>query len=406
MTVNKNLLNARVIRADGTKTFINKLNANGYGTDAKGKQIPVRRLILSGKSLREIEAPMGKDEHAIVDGIAVKLSNRMRKGDWTLDSIRPDFSRLVYIDPETGKPTDKPAKKAKGVKATRERDNDTRSKKDRKAEQSNLKDDLDFIQSDKVDRKALLIQKLDATLADANTKARRELLADAFGMSWKELKAAGGAGVVKQLGRKAVQAIVDKLTATVSKDEFIKQMPQDLKRLIQSGSLTLNKTQITNLLSSMGLDTEFYSIAMQALLGNLELRVRPSVDETEKPAKAAKVKSAKSVAKYLSEEKAAKRIRLMKHELQLPSPRKLDKMTDIIRSVKTTIASQLGIQRKEVKRGLLAYNAKGVELMFVGVESDAVVFVDKKGAATVVPFGKLDKLNLTSKPVSELDAKV
>ena len=406
---NANLLNARVRRLDGTTTFINKVNANGYSTDAKGPQIPVKRIVLAGKTLKEIEQPYAKTEHVLIDGITVKLNKRqqkdLRNGEIDVDTIKPDFGNLVYIDPETGKPAVKTAKVKGGVKATRERNKDKRTKKERKAEVAASKDEIDMLPSDKVDRKAELAGIIDATIADANTKDRRKMLSEAFDMDWKDVKKHGGAGVIKHMGRKAAQSAMNKLNATVTQDTFIKQMPIALKRLIQDGALTLNKAQIERVLSALDLDVKFYDVAMQTLLGNLKLSLDKSIENPKVKEKKAKRKLA--VPTYASEKEQTKRVRKMTIKLIKPPKKEMAAAKAHIKESKAIIAKKLGIAPADVKRGLLCYKPNGVELMFVACDMTGPVFIEKDGSECVMAHANVaHTFNLTLGPKSELDAAV
>lgn len=417
---NKILLNARVRRLDGTVTFINKVNANGYSTDAKGPQIPVKRLVVAGKTLKEIESPFSKEEHVIVQGVSVKLNKRQQRelADGSLDvkSLNPDFGKLVFIDPETGKATDGKAVKSKakakdkdgvkaGVKATRQRNKDTRTKKERKAEVAASNDELDMLPSDKIDRKAELAGIIDATVADATTKERRKLLSEAFDMDWKDVKKHGGKGVIKHLGRKAAQSAVNKLNATVTQDAFIKQMPVALKRLIQDGTLTLNRAQIERVLSALDLDVKFYNIAMQTLLGNLKLSLDQSVAEPKAGKKVKKAKKAK--ATYASEKEQKRRVKKMKHSLIAPPKKMLKEAKAHMKAAKAAIAQKLGISSKEVQRGLLVYRANGDELMFVACDMTGPVFIGNDGEVAVIAYANVETaFDFTLSKTSELDATV
>ncbi|EBY9527433.1 hypothetical protein D5P86_00435 [Salmonella enterica subsp. enterica serovar Infantis] len=406
---NAKLLNARVRRLDGTITFINKVNANGYSTDAKGPQIPVKRIVLAGKTLKEIEAPFAKAEHVLIDGITVKLNKRqqkdLRNDEIDVDTIKPDFGSLVYIDPETGKPAVKTAKVKSGVKATRERNKDKRTKKERKAEVKASNDTLDMLPSAKVDRKAEMIQTLDATIADANSKERRKLLSETFDMDWKDIKKHGGAGVMKHLGRKAVKTALDRLSATVTGDAYIKQMPTELKRLIQDGVLTLNKKQIERVLDVFGLDAQFYATAVQTLLGNMKLVLDKTVYERPAKTKQKKVKAGKPT--YASEKEDKRRVKKMTYKLLAPTKSHLKEAKAQAKATKAVIAKKLGIDPKEVKRGLLVYKPNGVELMFVACDQTGPVFIDKDGNESMSRHDHVaSTFDYTLTKTSELDAAV
>ncbi|UAW96470.1 hypothetical protein MPK64_gp326 [Erwinia phage pEa_SNUABM_16] len=412
---NKILLNARVRRTDGTITYINKVNANGYSTDAKGPQIPVKRIVFAGKTLKEIEQPFAKGEYVIVQGVAVKLNKRQQRelADGTLDekALRPEFGRLVIIDPETGKATDgkkvkpKADKKDGGLKATRKHSGDTSTKKERKAEKANLKDDLDFIQSDKIDRKAELVKLLDGSIADANTKERRKQLSEAFDMDWKDLKKHGGKGVVKHLGRKAAQSAVDRLSATLTQDAFIKQMPTELKRLIQDRRLVLNKRQIEAVLSALGLDVKFYAIAMQTLLGNLSLAVDDTAVNPKAGKKAKKRKPAKP--EYASDKEIKRRIKKMKVSLIMPPKSEIKTAKAHLKQAKAILADKLGISAKDIKRGLIVHHKNGVDYMFVACDLRGPIFIDKDGDPSVYTYANLEStFDFTLAKSSELDEAV
>ncbi|AWY08581.1 hypothetical protein HOT49_gp326 [Erwinia phage vB_EamM_Alexandra] len=414
---NKILLNARVRRLDGTITYINKINANGYSTDAKGPQIPVKRIVFAGKSLKEIEQPFEKGEFVIVQGVAVKLNKRQQRelAEGTLDekALRPEFGRLAFIDRDDGKATDgkkvkpKAVKKDSGLKATRKQNGDTRTKKERKAEAAAADDSLDMIKSTPIDRKAELANVIDATIEDATTKERRKLLSESFDMDWKDVKKHGGKGVVKHMGRKAAQAAVNKLSATVTQDAFIKQMPAALKRLIQDGTLTLNKAQIERVLSALDLDVRFYSIAMQTLLGNLKLSLERAADEPKAVKKVKKQKVRQGKPTYASEKDQKRRIKKMSCALLAPSKKDLKELKSKIKAAKATIAKKLGLKDDEVKRGLIVYRPNGVELMFVACDLVGPVFIEKDGDRVQFNYahvGSTFDLRLTEP--SELDATV
>lgn len=466
---NAKLLNARVRRLDGTITFINKVNANGYSTDAKGPQIPVKRIVLAGKTLKEIESPYAKAEHVLIDGITVKLNKRqqkdLRNDEIDVDTIKPDFSSLVYIDPETGKPATAKAPKAKkaakpkaGLKATRERNeskgpslaqqvdaviadaNSVAKRADaakafgmlwkdlkvakgvdvvkalgrshvRKAlkaldtEAADLTESVDMLPSDKVDRKAEMIQTLDATIAEADSKERRKLLSETFDMDWKDIKKHGGAGVMKHLGRKAVKTAMDRLSATVTGDAYIKQMPTELKRLIQDGVLTLNKKQIERVLDVFGLDTQFYATAVQTLLGNMKLVLDKTV--YERPAKQKQKKAKAGKPTYASEKEDKRRVKKMTYKLLAPTKAHLKEAKAQAKATKAVIAKKLGIDPKEVKRGLLVYKPNGVELMFVACDQTGPVFIDKDGNESMNRHDHVaSTFDYTLTKTSELDAAV
>lgn len=407
---NKILLNARVRRTDGTITYINKVNANGYSTDAKGPQIPVKRIVFAGKTLKEIEAPFAKGEYVIVQGVAVKLNKSQQRelANGTLDekALRPDFGRLAIIDPETGKATDgKKVKPKAGVKATRERNKDKRTKKERKAEVKASNDELDILPSAKVDRKAEMIQTLDATIADADSKERRKLLSETFDMDWKDIKKHGGAGVMKHLGRKAVKTAMDRLSATVAGDAYIKQMPTELKRLIQDGVLTLNKKQIERVLDVFGLDAQFYATAVQTLLGSMKLVLDKT--EYERPAKTKQKKVKAGKPTYASEKEDKRRVKKMTYKLLAPTKSHLKEAKAQAKATKAVIAKKLGIDPKDVKRGLLVYKPNGVELMFVACDQTGPVFIDKDGNESMNRHDHVaSTFDYTLTKTSELDAVV
>lgn len=466
---NANLLNARVRRLDGTVTYINKVNGNGYSTDAKGPQIPVKRIVLAGKTLKEIESPFAKTEHVLIDGITVKLNKRQQKdlsnNEIDLDTIKPDFSSLVYIDPETGKPAtakapkaEKAAKPKAGLKATRERNeakgpslaqqvdaviadaNSVAKRADvakafgmlwkdlkvakgvdvvkalgrshvRKAlkaldtEAADLKAGVDLLPSDKVDRKAELAHTIDATIADADTQDRRKLLSEAFDMDWKDVKKHCGKGVIKHMGRKAAQSAVNRLREGVKQDTFIKQMPIALKRLIQDGNLTLNKAQIERVLGALDLDVQFYDVAMQTLLGNLKLSLDKSIENPKVKEKKAKHKLA--VPTYASEKEQTKRVRKMTIKLIKPPKKEMEAARAHMKESKAVIAKKLGIKPADVKRGLICYKPNGVELMFVACDMTGPVFIEKDGSECVMAHANVaHTFNLTLGPKSELDAAV
>ncbi|QZE57529.1 hypothetical protein MPK71_gp320 [Erwinia phage pEa_SNUABM_1] len=466
---NANLLNARVRRLDGTVTYINKVNGNGYSTNAKGPQIPVKRIVLAGKTLKEIESPLAKTEHVLIDGITVKLNKRqqkdLRNDEIDVDTIKPDFSSLVYIDPETGKPAAAKAPKAAkadkpkaGLKATRERNeakgpslanqvdaviagaNSVAKRADaakafgmlwkdlkvakgvdvvkalgrsyvRKAlkaldtEAADLTESVDMLPSDKVDRKAELAHTIDATIADADTQDRRKMLSEAFDMDWKDVKKHGGKGVIKHMGRKAAQSAVNRLREGVKQDTFIKQMPIALKRLIQDGNLTLNKAQIERVLGALDLDVKFYDVAMQTLLGNLKLSLDKSIENPKVKEKKAKHKLA--VPTYASEKEQSKRVRKMTIKLIKPPKKEMEAARAHMKESKAVIAKKLGIKSSDVKRGLICYKPNGVELMFVACDMTGPVFIEKDGSECVMAHANVaHTFNLTLGPKSELDAAV
>lgn len=415
---NKILLNARVRRLDGTITHINKVNANGYSTDAKGPQIPVKRIVFAGKTLKEIEAPFEKGEYVILQGVAVKLNKRQQRelADKTLDekALRPDFGRLAFIDRDDDKATDgkkvkpKAAKKESGLKATRKQNGDTRTKKERKAEAAAAAESLDTIRSTPVDRKGELIATIDATIEDATSKERRRLLSESFDMDWKDIKKHGGKGVVKHLGRKAAQSAVSKMRATVTQDAFIKQMPAELKRLIQDRRLVLNKRQIEAVLSALGLDVKFYNIAMQTLLGNLSLAVDDTLADDKADKKVKKLKKHKaSKPQYLSEKDQQRRMKKMKVKLLAPTEKGMKKAKAKLKQAKVTLADKLGISPKEIKRGLIAYRPNGVDYMFVASDARGPIFIDKDGDPCVYTYENLEStFDFRLTQPSELDATV
>lgn len=416
-TSNKTLLNARVRRADGTITYINKVNANGYSTDSKGPQIPVKRIVFAGKSLKEIAEPFAKGEYVIVQGVAVKLNKRQQRelADGSLDekALRPDFGRLTIIDPETGAVADgkkvkpKADKKTTGVKAARKRGGDTSTKKERRAAKSEMKDELDMIQSDKIDRKAELVKLLDGSIAGAKTKERRKQLSEAFGMDWKDIKKQGGKGVVKHLGRKDAQSAVDKLSASMAQDAFVKQMPTALKRLLQDGCLTLNRSQIERVLSALDLDVKFYAVATNTLLGNLKLSLDNSINNPKSRPRVKKSKNVFAKASFLSEKEQKRRIKKMKTKLLAPDKKSMREARAHLKAAQNIMADKLNIAPKDIKRGLVVYDKNGTDFMFVASDISGPVFIDKDGVASVYTYSQLEEhFNLTLNPSAELDAAV
>lgn len=461
---NNALLNARIRRLDGTVTYINKVNANGYSTAAKGPQIPVKRVVFAGKMLKEIEAPFGKGEHVLVQGVTVKLNKRQQRelAENTLDlkALRPDFGRVVFIDPLTGKATD--GKKPKGVAATREHNNEPKVTavslasavdeiiagattvakradaakafgmlwKDLKAskgvdvvkalgrkhvrkaiesldtERNELKQSVDVLPDMKAEHKTGLIDVIDETINDATTSSRRKALSEAFDMDWKDVKTHGGVGVVKHMGRKAAQAAVDKLSATLTNEAFIKHMPMELKRLIQDRRLVLNKAQIEKVLGAFGLDTKYYAVAMQTLLGNLSFSLDTTTTapkpERRSPARA---KTAKPV--YASEKEQARRTKKMKGKLIAPPKAELKAAKAHQRAAKAIIAERLGLTPNDVKRGLIVYDTNGSDLMFLACDYAGPMFVTKDGDMLPFAYSSLESdFKLTLTKTSELDAVV
>lgn len=477
---NKILLNARVRRLDGTVTYINKVNANGYSTDAKGPQIPVKRIVVAGKSLKEIEAPFEKGEHVIVQGVAVKLNKSQQRafaaGELKEKDLRPDFGGITFVNRDDGKATDGKKAKAKApkadadVKATKSRKAESKAKpnslvaqvdaviadatnitkradaakafgmlwKDVKAEggegvvaalgkktvrralkaldaaKSELAESVDTIDERKTPKNTL-IDRLDAAIAEATTKARRKLLSEAFDMDWKDIKKHGGAGIVKHAGKKSAQRITDKMDVSVSNETFIKQMPTELKRLIQGESIKLNQAQIEKLVAMFGLDTKYYAIAVQTFLGNLSLvsEARPVIEgKVERPVIEGKVEKKKKKAKagkpeYASEKEEKRRLKKLKATLIAPSKKEMKAAKKHQKQAKAEIADALGITAKEVKRGLIVYRPDGTDLMFIACDATGPVFVDKAGEAMLIAYANVaSSCNFTLKPTSELDAAV
>ncbi|QYW05336.1 hypothetical protein pEaSNUABM21_00322 [Erwinia phage pEa_SNUABM_21] len=416
---NKTLLNARVRLSTGTTTFINKINANGYGIDAKGPQISVKRLVIAGKMLKELAEPLPQGEYVVLNGVTVKLNKRQQRelAEKTLDTkaLLPDLSKLTYVDPQTGKVTDAKVKQPKAgakasLKATREHNKEPkRSRKQHKAETNDLKDSLDIIDERK-SPKASLIERLDAAIAEAKTKARRKLLAETFDMDWADIKKHGGAGIVKQHGRKNAQKFIDRQTVQVDSTTFIKQMPAPLKRLIQDTELRLNQKQIEQVLGALGLDTQFYAVAVQELLGKLKLSIGGRVIEGEVVRKENTPKPKRFVhaeARYADKKEAKRRVSKMKYALLIPPTKGLPALRIHQAEAKQSLAVLLHLKPGNIKRGLLAYDNKGREYMYVACDMTGPVFIDKDSNELAFTYANLiDNFKLKAQPVSELDVAV
>lgn len=413
---NKKLLNARVRLSTGTTTFINKINANGYGVDVKGPQIAVKRLVIAGKMLKELPAPLAKGEHVIVQGIAVKLNKRQQRelADNTLDlkALVPDFSALTYVDPKTGKVAKaetQPKAKA-GVKATRALNKEPkRSRKERTAEKNELKDSLDIIDERK-SPKASLADRIDAVIEQATTKRLHKMLSEAFDMDWADIKKHGGAGVVKHHGRKNAQKLIDKQTVQHDSASFIKQMPPALKRLIQDTELRLNQKQIEQVLGALGLDTQFYAVATQELLGKLTLSIGGRVIEGKAERVADKPKPARfkhAEPQYAKSKEAKRRVTKMTHALLIPPKKGLPVLRQHQVDAKNTIAIVMHLKPVDIKRGLLAFDEDGKEYMYVACDMTGPVFIDRDGEALTFTYETLiDKFRLKANAASGLDVAV
>ena len=373
-TTNTNLLYARVVRADGTKTFINKVNANGYGTDAKGTQIPKTRIVQAGRVLKELPEVLNKGEFVLVGGIAHKLNKREQKmllngDDDFVGSKSVDLDRLQFVEPDAATTSRRAVRHTDAghtVKPTAKR-----ARKTAKAEGIEVDMlDKDSVTSAKVDRKRALISQIDNTLQKANS-AQLKVLANAFDMKVKPMQALGGKGIVKHLGLKETQAIVKNLTRDAVDGEYIKQMPRELKRLMQDRELVLNRKQIEQVLSVLGLDAMFYAVAIEKHFDQLRITL---------PAIAAPAVKERAVGKqrplYAQPKELKKLLGKLKTKLIAPTAKFLVAHKKRVKEVRAFWQQVFGLKSpNDVKRGLLVLDDYGDKYALVAIDHVSTVFV-------------------------------
>lgn len=365
---NKTLLNARVRRSDGTLTYINKINANGYSTDAKGPQIPVKRIVLAGKMLKEIDAPYAKDECIYAQGITVKLNKRqqreLREGNLDKELYSPDFGPLVYFDPVTGRATDAKkvsVKEKKVAKSKKARSGKEEEVIERDAQHDMLRDDVPALAGN---TKSIWIDQLDMELKSAPPQLI-QILTKATGLYATDIKK-GAAHIVSKLGLKKARLAVKAAQTEWFNANAIKQMPAPVKKLMRDRELVLNKAQMTDVLIALGVDTDFYSQALESQLP----RLRIVVGEDEAPVQS-EGKRRKPVCVYANKKLQKTLIRKLKGVLSPPKNNKLPK--DAVK-VRVALTKHLGLtDPKDIRTGLKLTDKKNRDLTLIALDAIAIV---------------------------------
>lgn len=351
-SANTNLLNARVVRADGTKTFINKVNARGYSTDAKGPQIPMLRLVQSGRTLKEIPEAYDKAACIVSDGIVFKLNRKQQRqlADNEIDNkeFRVDLDRLQFV-------TDAPTKvqrmavrhtpKAESVKADK-RPTAKRVRKQAKAE-------------------GIEVDMLTKKTQTASRKNKKE----------KDVPA-----------------------------DFIKQMPREIKRLIQDGEFKLNRKQIEAVLSALGVDSAFYAVAVERYLDGMSLRL----PQQDKPKAGKRSKAITPV--YADQREYKKLFRKLKTKVVVPTKKFEAQHKQKVREVRKFWQEVLGLSSpSDIKKGLMVIDDYGDKLMLVTIDQVSTIFVKADGSgerlmAHALLNQKSGHGKFTLAPADELDA--
>ena len=367
---NTNLLYARVVRADGTKTFINKINANGYGTDAKGGQIHKARIVQAGKTLRELAEPLDKGEFVLVGGITHKLNKKQQRalaaGDHEfVNDISVDLDRLVFVEPETA---------TTARKATR-----------------HMADDI----AKRVTKRAL---------KDATAKAEKKPSAK------RSRKAAQAEGIEVDMLDKKSQTATRKRDRKQADTSVIKQMPRELKRLISDGQIKLNNKQAEQVLTSLGLDAEFYATSVDKHFGGLTL-VLPQRAE---PADKKKGKALKaSEPSYCSAKQVRQLTKSLKTKLVPPGAKHVAQHKKKVKAVREFWSTVLGLKsHKDVKPGLCVIDDYGDKLVLLAIDAVSSVFAytKKEGGERLSAHALLNQnggqAKFTLAPADELDVAV
>lgn len=358
-TTNTNLLYARVVRADGTKTFINKINANGYGTDSKGGQIHKTRIVQAGRVLKELPEALGKSECVLVGGITHKLTKREQKqlaesDDSFLNFKAVDVARLQFANPDAHHA------KAAGKNTSK--------------------------------------QAVRHSAEEKKPTAKRAR------------KAAKAEGIEVDMLTKKSQTSSRKRDRKSDTDEsIIKQMPRELKRLISDGQLKLNNKQISQVLTALGLDAEFYVVSIESHFGGLSL-VLPERKQQDKATK--KAKPGKSVAQYASKKEVRKLLGKLKTKLVAPTARYLAAHKQRVKEIRKFWQNVFGLASPlDVKPGLLIIDDYGDKYALVAIDHVSTVFVKLDGTnerlvAHSLLSHKSGHAKFTLLPADELDAAV
>lgn len=370
-TTNTNLLYARVIRADGTKTFINKINANGYGTDAKGGQIHKTRIVQAGKSLRELPEAMAKGEFVLVGGIAHKLNKKQQRGlasgdDAFLDDINVDLDRLQFVEPETA---------TTGRRATHHTPDSIAKSVSKRA------------------------------LKSATAKAEKQPSAK------RSRKAAKAEGIEVDMLDKKSQTATRKRDRKAEPDtSVIKQMPRELKRLISDGQIKLNNKQVEQVLTALGLDAEFYATSVEKHFDGLTLTLPKRAEPSEK--KKGKARKATDPS-YFTQKQVKQLIKHLKTRLVPPSEKYAAQHKLKVKEVREFWQKVLGLSsRKDVKPGLAVIDDYGDKLVLVAIDAVSTVFANTKkgGGERLVAHALLNQNGgqgkFTLAPSDELDVSV
>lgn len=371
-TTNTHLLYARVVRADGTKTFINKINANGYGTDAKGGQIHKTRIVQAGKTLRELPEAMEKGEFVLSGGIAHKLTKREQKqlangDDSFLDNKGVDVIRLQFVEPETA---------TTARRATRHTPEEI---------------------AKKVAKRALKSATAKAEKAPSAKRARRAAKAD--GIEVDMLTKKSGTAPRKR----------DRKATTEADTSVIKQMPRELKRLISDGQLKLNAKQTAQVLTALGLDAEFYAASVENHFDGMYLAL--PVREI-KQAKQKKAKSGKAVAQYVSKKELKKLLGKLKTKLVAPTAKYLVTHKKRVKEIRAFWQNVLGLESPlDVKPGLMVIDDYNQPYVLVAIDHVSSVFVKTDGSAErLIAHSMLSQkaghAKFTLLPSDELDVAV
>ncbi|QQO90473.1 hypothetical protein pEaSNUABM5_00331 [Erwinia phage pEa_SNUABM_5] len=369
-TTNTNLLYARVVRADGTKTFINKINANGYGTDAKGGQIHKTRIVQAGKTLRELPEAMAKGEFVLVGGIAHKLNKKQQRGlasgdDAFLDDINVDLDRLQFVEPETA---------TTGRRATLHTPETIAKRVSKRA------------------------------LKSATEKAEKQPSAK------RSRKAAKAEGIeVDMLDKKSQTATRKRDRKAASDTSVIKQMPRELKRLISDGQIKLNSKQAEQVLTSLGLDAEFYAMSIEKHFGGLSLVLPQREAPVEKKGKRASTKE----PTYVAAKQVKQLVKNLKTRLVPPTAKFAAQHKKKLKEVREFWSKALGMSsHKDVKPGLTVIDDYGNKLVLVAIDAVSTVFAPAKkdGDERLFAHALLNQngspRHFKLAPADELDASV
>lgn len=354
-TTNTNLLYARVVRADGTKTFINKVNANGYGTDARGAQIHRTRIVQAGRVLKELPEAMDKTEFVLSAGIAHKLTKREQKmlangEDKFLDFKSIDVVRLQFVEPDAHHA------KAAGKNTSR--------------------------------------QAVRHTSAEKPTAKRAR-------------KTAKAEGIEVDLLTKKSQTAPRKKERKAADTSIIKEMPRELKRLIQDSVLKLNAKQTEQVLISLGLDAQFYAKSVESNFDGLYLALPAKKEKTK-----AKARNKQRAPQYATAKESAKLLKKLKTKLVAPSEKYVAQHKKKVKEVRIFWQNVLGLNSPgDVKRGLLIVDDYGEKYALIAIDQVSTVFVRTDGSNERLIAHSLLSLKsghakFTLAPSDELDVAV